>query len=136
MQLVNDGLDDFLVKREDVKEGLWEFEIDENWFELHNYGNQVMFSIYTKLPESVSKDKYPNILASVQELIEKKQANGATGMEVLWYPGYPDVIWVKAHYPFDGKLTGKDLKKAYNDFLYDYGKDKHKEVTKIIEKYD
>jgi len=71
-----------------------------------------------------------------QELIEKKQAKDATRMEVSWYPGYPDVIWVKAYYPFDGKLTSKDLKKSYNDFLYDYGKDRHKEVTKIIEKYD
>ena len=136
MQLVNDGLDDFLKNREDIKEGLWEFHIDDNWFELHNYGDRVLLSIYRKLPDSVSKDKYPEILAKVKEKIDDKKAKGANAMEVQWYPGYPDVIWVKADYPFDGKLTRKDFNEFYKDFIYDYGKDRHKDIAKIVEKYD
>lgn len=136
MQLVNDDLNDFQKPHEEAKEGMWEFHIDDNWFEIHNYGDRVLLSLYRKLPESVSKDNYPDILSQVKEKIDDKQAKKATSMEVEWYPGYPDVIWVKAFYPFDGKLKGDDLKDAYKDFIYDYGKDRHKDIAKIIETYD
>lgn len=136
MQLMNDGLKDFQKPHEEAKEGMWEFSIDENWFELHNYGDRVMLSLYKKMPESVSQDTYEEIRAKVQKEVDDDQAKDAASMVVEWYPGYPDVLWVKANYPFDGKFKGKDLKNAYKDFIYDYGEDLHKEINKIVDKYD
>ena len=131
--LVDDDLED-LLKDHAEAEGWWEFNFRDVAYEIFSYGDRLVFSISLKMPDGLSDSQRAAILAAAQEKAEDKPAKDASETEVLWYPGYSNYLWWRATYPLDGDMKGKDLAKYYHEFVYKYGKDRDKDLRKIVDK--
>jgi hypothetical protein len=94
------------------------------------------FSVYVhkQMPDGINESQREKVLNKATELVAKKGAKGASATEVLWYPGYSNYLWLKASYPLDGEIKGKQFKEEYHDFMNKYAKDMHKKLEKIVKK--
>ena len=92
-------------------EGSWEFTYKERSFEVHNHGDEVVFSYVRKI-EGGTEAWRTAFLERIQNRTAKKKAKKATSMETIWYPSHPEWLWAKAVYQLGDGLTGKDLHAA------------------------
>jgi hypothetical protein len=133
--LVDDGYENLKAKpHNEAVEGFWEYTWDERAYEVFNYGNRVVLSISTETPDNATDAQRSKVLEEAGKLVSKKAAKGAAETEVLWYPGYSNCLWLRATYPLDGEIKGKDFSKNHKEFIHNYAKEMDKKLVKIIDK--
>ena len=65
--------------------------------------------------------------------MNKNEVKRADRQETVWFD--EDIIWIKAHFVFDGKLSAGDFKEGYWHFFDEFSPKLNKEIDKILAKY-
>lgn len=132
--LLDEDFDGVEGESEEGKEGFWEFTLDdERNVEVTNEGESLLLGMWWELPEEVTADQSEKVIDRVNEYLAKKNVKHFPATAGL-YPEYENLVLVSVRIRLDGTVTNEQLREAYTDMMYEFGKDLHKQVAKAIKK--
>lgn len=132
--ILDEDFDGTEVESEVGKEGYWEFTLDdERNVEVTNEGESVRLGMWWEMPEEVTASQSGKVIDRVNEYLAKKNVKHFPATASL-YPEYENLVLVSVRIQLDGTVTNEQLREAYTDMMYEFGKNLHKEVTKAIKK--
>jgi hypothetical protein len=130
------SLDDSESEKEDAP-GFWEFSYEgPAWLhEIYNFGDRMELTLLVEAPEILSEKGREEVLKKTRDKYgDARPTPEASAVEILRYPEYEQFIWLKAIYPYDGKITGEQIGNAYSEFVDKYSEKAAKDIHKWMEK--
>ena len=134
--LTGDGLSKVEKEHDEATEGYWDFTNKGRSFEMFNYGDRAMLTYYRHIPGSVTGDERAQVLGKIQKLVDKNKVKNAGSKDALWHIDDEEFVWVRVHFPFDGTLKGEKFYDGYWDFKNKFASKLHKEIDKVLKKYE
>jgi len=130
--LVDDGLQAFAQDHPRAKESWWEFTMDDRSYELYDFGDSLQLTFYVDARD-LPRDRRDAFLDTVRDRVALRPPPGATSTEVMWYPEYVHLLWIKAGYVLDGSFGAKAMKERYDQFMSAYSNVLDAEIRRIME---
>ena len=89
--------------------------------------------MWWEMPEAAIADQSGKVVDRVNKYLSKNNVTHFPASAGL-YPEYENLVLVSLRIQLDGTITNAQLREAYTDMMYEFGKNLHKEVTKAIKK--
>jgi len=131
--IVGEDLSEVEDAHENGEQGYWIFAIKGRDYEIFNHGNATDLTYYRTIPESIAGGARDEVFQEIAKFVKKNKVDHAEGQETVWFD--EDIIWIKVHFPFNGKLTAGDFKEGYWNFFNEFSPKLHKEIDQILSKY-